>query len=223
MAEEVEGVVGEVSRGSAGVLAGGRRSGQPYVLVETLSEQCMAEDVLAPGSSGACSDIFLQCFQMKAGQRVVNSPSLGAMGTGLPGAIGNLSGKRQTTDHLRQRRRRISTEHPGTGDGAATAIFPSSTSSGAMGHTRRSSPRSATTSRDILVGSDPSSHLTLPDLNKVAAAYGIHTMEIRAETNIREQVAAVLAYDGWSARFTCRRIRRPCRAQPLPRGPMERS
>jgi acetolactate synthase-1/2/3 large subunit len=69
-----------------------------YVLTEVLSEQCTPEDVLAPGSSGACSDIFLQCFRLKHGQRVVNAPSLGAMGTGLPGTIGTClaSGRRRT-------------------------------------------------------------------------------------------------------------------------------
>jgi acetolactate synthase-1/2/3 large subunit len=37
----------------------------PYVLVDVLSDLCTPEDVLAPGSSGACSDIFLQCFRLK--------------------------------------------------------------------------------------------------------------------------------------------------------------
>ena len=69
-----------------------------YVLVDVLSDVCKEDDVLAPGSSGACSDIFLQSFRMKRGQRVVNSPSLGAMGTGLPGTIGTClaSGRRRT-------------------------------------------------------------------------------------------------------------------------------
>ena len=167
----------------------------PYVLVETLSEQCMAEDVLAPGSSGACSDIFLQCFQMKAGQRVVNSPSLGAMGTGLPGAIGSClaSGRRRTIcvngdggfqlniQELEMvRRLNLPIKYFVWCNGTYASIIAAQRNH-FKGH---------------LVGSDPSSHLTLPDLNKVAAAYGIHTMEIKDQTNIREQVAAVLAYDG---------------------------
>jgi acetolactate synthase-1/2/3 large subunit len=167
----------------------------PYVLVETLSEQCMAEDVLAPGSSGACSDIFLQCFQMKAGQRVVNSPSLGAMGTGLPGAIGSClaSGRRRTIcvngdggfqlniqELETVRRLNLPIKYFVWCNGTYASIIAAQRNH-FKGH---------------LVGSDPSSHLTLPDLNKVAAAYGIHTMEIKDQTNIREQVAAVLAYDG---------------------------
>ena len=47
-----------------------------------------------------------------------------------------------------------------------------------------------------LVGSDPSSHLTLPDVIKVAEAYGIKAMEIKDQRDIRTEVAAVLAYDG---------------------------
>jgi len=47
-----------------------------------------------------------------------------------------------------------------------------------------------------LVGSDPSSHLTLPDVMKVAEAYGIKAMEIKDQKNIRELIANVLASDG---------------------------
>jgi acetolactate synthase-1/2/3 large subunit len=47
-----------------------------------------------------------------------------------------------------------------------------------------------------LVGSDPSSHLTLPDVRKVADAYGIATMEIRDHANIRAEVHAALDHPG---------------------------
>jgi acetolactate synthase-1/2/3 large subunit len=167
----------------------------PYILVEVLSEQCTPEDVLAPGSSGACSDIFLQCFQMKAGQRVVNSPSLGAMGTGLPGTIGSClaSGRRRTIcvngdggfqlniqDLETVRRLNLPIKY---------FILCNGTYASIMGAQRNHF-------KGHLVGSDPSSHLTLPDVRKVAEAYGIKTMEIKDHTNLREQVAAVLACDG---------------------------
>jgi len=47
-----------------------------------------------------------------------------------------------------------------------------------------------------LVGSDPSSHLTLPDVRKVAEAYGIPSCEIRNHEGIREKVRAVLDSPG---------------------------
>ena len=46
------------------------------------------------------------------------------------------------------------------------------------------------------VGSDPSSFLTLPDVTKVADAYGIATASIDSHADLREQVQRVLAHDG---------------------------
>ncbi len=166
-----------------------------YVLVDVLSELCTAEDVLAPGSSGACSDIFLQCFRLKHGQRVVNAPSLGAMGTGLPGTIGTClaSGKRRTIcvngdggfqlniqELETVKRLNLPIKYFILCNGAYASIIAAQRNH-FQGH---------------LVGSDPSSRLTLPDVLKVAGAYGVKTMEIRDQRNIRDEVAAVLAYDG---------------------------
>jgi acetolactate synthase-1/2/3 large subunit len=167
----------------------------PYLLVDELSEQCTPQDVLAPGSSGACSDIFLQCFRMKDGQRVVNSPSLGAMGTGLPGTIGTClaSGKRRTIcvngdggfqlniqDLETVKRLRLPIKY---------FILCNGTYASIMGAQRNHF-------KGRLVGSDPSSHLTLPDVMKIAEAYGIKAMEIKDHTSLRDGVSAVLAYDG---------------------------
>ena len=166
-----------------------------YVLIDVLSEQCTPEDVLAPGSSGACSDIFLQCFRLKRGQRVVNAPSLGAMGTGLPGTIGTClaSGKRRTIcvngdggfqlniqDLETVKRLKLPVKYFILCNGTYASIIASQ----------------RTHFKGHLVGSDPSSHLTLPDVMKVAEAYGIKAMEIKDHKNIREKVAEVLAYEG---------------------------
>lgn len=166
-----------------------------YVLVDVLSDLCNANDVLAPGSSGACSDIFLQCFRVKHGQRVVNSPSLGAMGTGLPGTIGAClaSGKRRTIcvngdggfqlniqDLETVRRLNLPIKYFILCNGNYASII--------------ASQRNHFDAR--LVGSDPSSHLTLPDVRKVAEAYGIPTAEIRDHANIRDEVQKVLDMPG---------------------------
>lgn len=166
-----------------------------YVLVDVLSDLCTAEDVLAPGSSGACSDIFLQCFRMKEGQRVVNSPSLGAMGTGLPGSIGTClaSGRRRTIcvngdggfqlniqELETVRRLNLPTKYFILCNGTYASIM--------------ASQRNHFEGR--MVGSDPSSHLTLPDVRKVAQAYGIATDEIASHDGIREKIQAVLERPG---------------------------
>jgi acetolactate synthase I/II/III large subunit len=166
-----------------------------YVLVDVLSEQCTPEDVLAPGSSGACSDIFLQCFRMKAGQRVVNSPSLGAMGTGLPGTIGTClaSGKRRTICVNGDGGFQLNIQELETVKRLKLPIkyfiLCNGTYASIIGSQR-------THFKGHLVGSDPSSGLTLPDVMKVAEAYGIKAMEIRDHKEICDGVAAVLAYDG---------------------------
>jgi len=166
-----------------------------YVLVDVLSDLCGLEDVLAPGSSGACSDIFLQCFRMKAGQRVVNSPTLGAMGTGLPGTIGAClaSGRRRTIcvngdggfqlniqDLETVRRLNLPIKYFILCNGNYASII---TSQKTHFHGR-------------LVGSDPSSHLTLPDICKVAESYGIASCEIRDHKALRERVKKVLDSPG---------------------------
>lgn len=166
-----------------------------YVLVDVLSDLCTAEDVLAPGSSGACSDIFLQCFRMKEGQRVVNSPSLGAMGTGLPGSIGTClaSGRRRTIcvngdggfqlniqELETVRRLDLPIKYFILCNGTYASIM--------------ASQRNHFEGR--MVGSDPSSHLTLPDVRKVAQAYGIATDEIASHDGIREKIQAVLERPG---------------------------
>ena len=87
-----------------------------YVLLEALSRQMEANDLLVPGSSGACSDISLQTFQVKKGQRVLNSPGIGAMGFGLPQSMGACvaSGKRRTICVNGDGGFQL--QHPGAGD-----------------------------------------------------------------------------------------------------------
>ncbi len=173
----------------------GRNHVDLYALVDILSDLCTPEDVLAPGSSGACSDVFLQCFRLKEGQRVVNSPSLGAMGTGLPGSIGTClaSGSRRTIcvngdggfqlniqDLETVRRLNLPIKYFILCNGTYASIM--------------ATQRNYFEGR--MVGSDPSSHLTLPDVTKVAAAYGIKSAEIADQSRLRDDVRAVLDAPG---------------------------
>jgi len=59
-----------------------------YLLIELLGREMTADDLLIPGSSGACSERTMQAFKVRKGQRIFNSQGLGAMGFGLPAAIG---------------------------------------------------------------------------------------------------------------------------------------
>jgi acetolactate synthase-1/2/3 large subunit len=166
-----------------------------YVLMDVLSDELTGDDVLVPGSSGPCSDIFMQAFRVKPGQRIVNAPGLGAMGTGLPGSLGAClaSGRRRTIcvngdggfqlniqDLETVRRLNLPIKYFILCNGAYASIMT----------TQRSHFQGR------YVASEPSSALTLPDIVKVAAAYGIRTAEIRNHTDLREGVRQVLSQDG---------------------------
>jgi acetolactate synthase I/II/III large subunit len=167
----------------------------PYVLVDVLSDLCTPEDVLAPGSSGACSDIFLQCFRMKDGQRVVNSPSLGAMGTGLPGSIGTClaSGGKRTICMNGDGGFQLNIQELETVHRLKLPIKYFILCNGTYASIM-STQKNYFEAR--MVGSDPSSRMTLPDIQRVAEAYGISSCEIRDHRNIREQVRGVLDRKG---------------------------
>jgi acetolactate synthase-1/2/3 large subunit len=59
-----------------------------YDVLDALSEVMQEGDVFVPGSSGACSEVSMQAFRNKRGQRVFNSEGLGPMGFGIPAPIG---------------------------------------------------------------------------------------------------------------------------------------
>ena len=48
-----------------------------YVLVEVLSDEMRAGDLMVPGNSGASSEVTMQAFRVPAGVRVFNSEGLG--------------------------------------------------------------------------------------------------------------------------------------------------
>ena len=59
-----------------------------YHFSEVLSEEMTESDVIVSGSSGTAVEIFLLCLKIKAGQRCFHNRGTGAMGFGLPAAIG---------------------------------------------------------------------------------------------------------------------------------------
>jgi acetolactate synthase-1/2/3 large subunit len=61
---------------------------ETYEVLKELSDFMAPEDIFVPGSSGACSEVSMQAFENKKGQRVLNSEGLGPMGFGIPAPIG---------------------------------------------------------------------------------------------------------------------------------------
>jgi acetolactate synthase-1/2/3 large subunit len=166
-----------------------------YVLMDVLSDLCGPDDLFVPGSSGPCSDVFMQAFRIRAGQKMVNAPGLGAMGTGLPGTIGAClaSGRKRTVcvngdggfqlniqELETVRRLRLPVKYFVLVNGGYASIMAAQ-----QNHFQ-----------GRYVGSEPGSRLTLPDIRRVAEAYGIATAAIDDHDGIHDRVREVLERDG---------------------------
>jgi acetolactate synthase-1/2/3 large subunit len=166
-----------------------------YVLVEELSRQMTETDLLVPGSSGACSDICLQSFRLKKGQRVLNSPGIGAMGFGLPHTIGACvaSGGRRTINVNGDGGFQLNIQDLETIRRLGLPIKYFILNNGGYG-SMRVTHRNYFQGR--LVASDPTSGLTLPDIRRVASAYGIANNCISNHSELSARVAEALAFNG---------------------------
>ncbi len=166
-----------------------------YALVETLSQLLSAKDVIVPGSSGSCSEITLQAFKVKSGQRIFNSPGLGAMGFGLPASIGACfaSGKKMVIcligdgglQHNLQelellKRYKLPVKLFVLNNNAYASI--------------RSTQNRYFNGRKVAC--DPSSGLSLPDTQKIAKAYGLKAVRINNQAEMKGKIKAVLKSSG---------------------------
>jgi acetolactate synthase-1/2/3 large subunit len=180
-------VLPEYGRGQDGV--------NQYVLTEALSEAMRPDDVLVPGSSGACSELTCQAFKMKAGQRLLNSQGLGSMGFGVPAALGAClaSGGRRTVCLEGDGGFQMNLQELETVRRLNLPIKFFVLNNGGYGSIQ-ATQRNYFEGR--FVGSGPDSGLTFADTLRVAAAYGLATTAIRDQTDLRKQVWAILERPG---------------------------
>jgi acetolactate synthase-1/2/3 large subunit len=166
-----------------------------YALMDALSDAAVEGDVLVPGSSGPCSDIFFQAFRVKSGQRILNAPGLGAMGTGLPGTIGAClaSGRRRVINVNGEGGFQLNIQELETVRRLALPIKYFVLDNNGY---RSIVAMQRNHFQGRLVGSDPSSRLTMPDTRSVAAAYGIPVLSVDSHDRLREIVAQTLATPG---------------------------
>ncbi|MBP2636944.1 MAG: thiamine pyrophosphate-binding protein [Firmicutes bacterium] len=166
-----------------------------YILVEVLAELMQETDILVPGSSGACAEITLQSYKAKKGQRIINSPGLGAMGFGIPASIGVClaSGCKRTVAIDGDGGIQLNIQELET---LARLQLPVKIF--VLNNQGYGSIRNTQTNYfgGHYVACGASSGLTLPDILKVAQAYGIKTSRITSQENIREDVLAVLNTEG---------------------------
>jgi acetolactate synthase-1/2/3 large subunit len=167
----------------------------PFVFTEALCRASGAGDLVYPCSSGAGIEMFWMAFRAQAGQRAYCTGGLGAMGYGLPAAIGAcLAADRARTLCV-------------DGDGgffmniqeletvarlALPITFYVFNNGGYA--SIRTMQRNHFQGR--LVACDPSSGLSLPDLERVAGAFGLPFLRISNEGELEEGLARSLASPG---------------------------
>jgi acetolactate synthase-1/2/3 large subunit len=161
-----------------------------YHFSELLAEQLAEGEVVASGSSGFACEIFLLTVNVKPRQRIFHARGLGAMGFGLPAAIGACLAN--------QRRRVICVD----GDGGfqmniqeleTVARHHLPIKFFVVNNDGYASIRSSQTNYfEHLVAADSTSGLTVPDIRKVAAAYGVPAVRLEPGAGVAKQIGAVL-------------------------------
>lgn len=166
-----------------------------YYFIEVLCQNLKEDDVIVPESSGAAGEITYQAFSIKFGQKMKNAAGLGSMGFGLPYAIGAcLANKKRRTVLI-------------NGDGAfqlniqeletlhrlqlPVKIFV--WSNGGYASIRNMQNN---TFDGHQVASGIQSGLTMPDICKVATAYGYKTYRMKTNAECRELMGEVLMEEG---------------------------
>jgi acetolactate synthase-1/2/3 large subunit len=165
-----------------------------YLFSEILSEELSTDDLIAPGSSGVAVEIFFQSLKAKSGQRIIHDRGLGSMGFALPASIGAClaSGRKRT----------ISVD----GDGSFQLNIQELETVARLNlpikffvinnHGYASIRASQQKYFGRLTGADASSGLTIPDLVKIATAYGLEATRIESPDNLRTQIRTILASPG---------------------------
>lgn len=165
-----------------------------YHFTDHLSDLLQEGDVIAPGSSGFASELFLLNLRLKKGQRCFHNRGTGSMGFGVPSAVGAClaSGRKQT----------ICVE----GDGgiqmniqelATLASQNLPIKCFVINNQGYASIRTSQTAHfKLLVGADATSGLKLPDLAQLAAAYGVGYARISEHSGLDEKLNEVLQRPG---------------------------
>jgi acetolactate synthase I/II/III large subunit len=166
-----------------------------YHLAEAIGQETTPEDLMISGSSGSGIEIFLFACPTRTGQRIYHTAGLGSMGNGLPGSIGVcIAGGRRRTICV-------------DGDGGfqfniqeleTVARLNLPIKFFVLNNDGYASIRASQTNffGAPQLGCDRLTGVTVPDLCKVAASYGIASVRIESQAHLRERVRRVLEMPG---------------------------
>jgi acetolactate synthase-1/2/3 large subunit len=165
-----------------------------YFLADVMSDLMQPGDYIISGSSGAGIEIFQHALRMKKDQRLFHTTALGSMGYGLPAAIGACvaSGGRSTMCVEGDGSLQLNVQEFATvaRDWLPIKLFVLSN----RGFSSIRTSQNRWFGR--LIAADDTSGLILPSVTAVAEAYGLPTVRIVDQSNLREEVRGVLETEG---------------------------
>ncbi len=166
-----------------------------YVLVDVLSDEMSEQDLLVPGSSGTCSEVTMQAFRVKSGIRILNTQGLGSMGFGISASIGAClaSGRKRTVCVDGDGGFQMNIQELETVRRLNLPIkffILNNKGYGSIQATQKNY------FDGFFVGSNEESGMSLPNITRVAEAFGLKIANINSHQNIRERIREILQAEG---------------------------
>lgn len=165
-----------------------------YYFIDILCKNLNNKDIIVPESSGGAGEITYQAFKIKKGQKMKNAAGLGSMGFGLPYAIGAClaNDKRRTILINGDGAFQLNIQELETLMRLRLPVKIFIWNNGGYASIRAMQ-------RNIFEGhyvaSDEDSGFTLPDISKVASAYGFKTYQIRTNDEMDRLLPIILEED----------------------------
>jgi acetolactate synthase-1/2/3 large subunit len=163
-----------------------------YQLMDALSDAIPADTLVSTGSSGLAVEAFYTVFRNKPGQRVFLTSGLGAMGYGLPAAIGACfaNGKKpmvaiESDGSLQLNIQELATMR--AFDLPICLVILNNNGYASIRNTQRNYFKGR------YVGTGPEAGLLLPDLEKVAATYDLPFLRISDASELDEKLCWAMA------------------------------
>jgi acetolactate synthase-1/2/3 large subunit len=163
-----------------------------YQLMDALSDAIPADTIVSTGSSGLAVEAFYTIFRNKPGQRVFLTSGLGAMGYGLPAAIGACfaNGRQpmvaiESDGSLQLNIQELATMK--AFDLPICLVILNNEGYASIRNTQRNYFKGR------YVGTGPEAGLLLPDLEKVAATYDLPFLRISDAAELKSKLQMALA------------------------------
>jgi acetolactate synthase-1/2/3 large subunit len=166
-----------------------------YHLAEALQDVLPGNTPIVSGSSGSAIELFLLALRVKTGQRVFHTTALGAMGFGIAASIGvcMANGRRPVVCVDGDGGFQFNIQELETVSRLKLPITFFVLNNGGYASIRISQTNFFGAPR---IGCSPETGQTLPDITKVAQAYGLQTDIIRDQSDLRADLRRVLSRGG---------------------------